>query len=232
MSLSVRKGQLQSARERTDSDDAWASAIPMPDGNKTLHTVHLSLIAEPGSPSGMATEIEPYEIRCAEVWGGVNAKQDQITTAGVRAVIHSSASGDERGGDVYYFSVCAYDALTRIAIADVRGHGLAASQISNWLYDSLESRMNDSNGAGVLQDLNDIVRRRGFEAITTAAVATFHREKGELYYCYAGHPPLMMGGSGEAWRELPAPAAQGPANLPLGIMGCALYPRNSPGRAR
>jgi len=171
----------------------------------------------------MTTETVPYQIRCAEIWGGVNAKQDEIATPGVRAVIHSSASGDERGGDLYYFSVCAYDTLTRIAIADVRGHGLAASQLSEWLYNSLESRMNDSNGGGVLEDLNDIVRRRGFEAITTAAIATFHRDKGELYYCYAGHPPLMLGQLGQVWRELPSPSTTGPTNLPLGVMLNARY---------
>jgi serine phosphatase RsbU (regulator of sigma subunit) len=171
----------------------------------------------------MTTETVPYQIRCAEIWGGVNAKQDEIATPGVRAVIHSSASGDERGGDLYYFSVCAYDTLTRIAIADVRGHGLAASQLSEWLYNSLESRMNDSNGGGVLEDLNDIVRGRGFEAITTAAIATIHRDKGELYYCYAGHPPLMLGRLGQVWRELPPPTTTGPTNLPLGIVANARY---------
>jgi len=171
----------------------------------------------------MTTENVPYQIRCAEIWGGVNVKQDEIATPSVRAVIHSSASGDERGGDLYYFSVCAYDTLTRIAIADVRGHGLAASQLSEWLYNSLESRMNDSNGGGVLEDLNDIVRGRGFEAITTAAIATLHRDKGELYYCYAGHPPLMLGQVGQVWRELPPPSTTGPTNLPLGIMAHARY---------
>jgi hypothetical protein len=36
--------------------------------------------------------------------------------------------------------------------------------------------MNDDDAA-VLSDLNHIVRARGFDAITTAAVATFHRDK-------------------------------------------------------
>ena len=123
----------------------------------------------------MIAETKPHEIGCAEIWGGVAARQDEVTTPGVRAAIYSSASGDDKGGDLYYFSVCAYDTLTRIAIADLRGHGLAASQLSEWLYEALEARMNDSDGAGVLTDLNDLVRKRGFEAITTAAIATFHR---------------------------------------------------------
>ena len=67
-------------------------------------------------------------------------------------------------------------------IADVRGHGEAVSHLSEWLYEALEARMNDSDGAGVLTDFNDIVRARGFEAIATALVATFHRDKRLLYY--------------------------------------------------
>ena len=171
----------------------------------------------------MIANCRQHEVRCAEVWGGIDAKQAEVTTPGVRAVIHSSASGADKGGDLYYFSVCAFDTLTRIAIADVRGHGSAASQLSEWLYESLGARMNHPDGACVLADLNEIVRRRGFEAITTAAVATIHRGKGLVYYAYAGHPPLMLGRPGHPWRELPAPATPGPANLPLGIMPNARY---------
>jgi phosphoserine phosphatase RsbU/P len=166
---------------------------------------------------------ECYQIRCAEIWGGTAAKQDEVTTPGVRAAIYSSASGSEKGGDLYYLSVCAYDTLTRIAIADVRGHGLAASQLSEWLYDSLEARMNDADGACVLRDLNELVHSRGFTAITTAAIATFDRDKGYLHYCYAGHPPLMLARPGQPWHELSAPESSGPANLPLGVVRDASF---------
>ena len=36
---------------------------------------------------------QPYQIRCAEIWGGTVSRQDQVATPGVRAAIHSSASG-------------------------------------------------------------------------------------------------------------------------------------------
>ena len=171
----------------------------------------------------MTGTIEPYRIQCAEIWGGVSVKEDEITTPGVHAAIHSSASGDAKGGDLYYFSVCAYDALTRIAIADVRGHGEAVSHLSEWLYQSLEARMNDADGAGVLTDLNNIVRQRGFEAITTAVVATVNRDKGQLSYAYAGHPPMLLGRQGRDWQQLEAGASVGPANLPLGVLANAKF---------
>ncbi len=165
-------------------------------------------------------ETAPYEIHCAEIWGGASVKEDDVTTPGVRAAIHSSASGAEKGGDLYYFTVCAYDTLTRIAIADVRGHGDQVSHLSEWLYESLEARMNDADGSRVLTDLNAIVRSRGFEAITTAAVATIHRDKGWLDFCYAGHPPLMLGRAGQPWRPL-----ESEGGLPLGILAGAKYPQ-------
>ena len=152
---------------------------------------------------------QPYQIRCAEVWGGTVSRQDEVATPGVRAAIHSSASAGDKGGDIYYISVCAFDTLTRIAIADVRGHGLAVSQLSEWLYGSLEARMNDADGARVLRDLNEIISTRGFSAITTAVIATLHRDKGLLYYCYAGHPPLML--TQQARRGTTCPPPRGPA---------------------
>jgi phosphoserine phosphatase RsbU/P len=168
-------------------------------------------------------ETVPYKIRCAEIWGGVAAKQDSIATPGVRAAIHSSASGEAKGGDLYYLSVCAYDTLTRIAVADVRGHGEAVSHLSEWLYQALERRMNDADGAAVLTDLSAIVRERGFDAITTAVVATFHRDKKMLYYAYAGHPPLLLGRLGNGWLPLEAGPSAGPSNLPLGVFPGARY---------
>lgn len=166
---------------------------------------------------------QPLQIHCAEIWGGIAVRQDEISTPGLDAAIHSTASGDAKGGDIYYFSVCGYDALTRIAIADVRGHGNAVSHLSEWLYTALEAQMNDSNGAAVLTNLNEMVRTKGFQAITTAVVATFHRDSGTLYYAYAGHPPALLWSPGNGWQSLQSTETKGPANLPLGVLPNARY---------
>jgi serine phosphatase RsbU (regulator of sigma subunit) len=163
-------------------------------------------------------ETTAHEIHCAEIWGGASVKEDEVATPGVRAAIHSSASGDAKGGDLYYFSVCAYDSITRIAVADVRGHGQAVSHLSEWLYQALEARMNRADSREVLTDLNKVVRDRGFEAITTAVIATFHRDKGVLNYSYAGHPPLILGRAGKPWQAL-----ESGDGLPLGILPNARY---------
>jgi sigma-B regulation protein RsbU (phosphoserine phosphatase) len=128
------------------------------------------------------------------------------------------------GGDIYYFSVCSWDMLTRIAIADLRGHGDQASELSRWVYEALEERMNTLDGAGVLTELNRLVHARGFQAITTAAVVSYYAGDSKLYYSYAGHPPAVVRRHGEGWRSLPiADAAPGVANLPLGVMANVRY---------
>jgi sigma-B regulation protein RsbU (phosphoserine phosphatase) len=167
----------------------------------------------------------PYKIRCAEIWGGVTRKQAEIETPGVRAAIYSSAGDGQKGGDVYYFSVCSYETLTRVAIADVRGHGEAVSHISEWLCESLENHMNDDDGAAVLASLNAIVHARGFEALTTAAIATIHRDRGQLCYASAGHPPLLHWSAGREWRPLETNSepGSGPMNLPLGVAPATRY---------
>jgi hypothetical protein len=48
---------------------------------------------------------------------------DALVTAGLSASILSTAHDGDQGGDMHYVSVCKRDYLTRIAIADLRGHG-------------------------------------------------------------------------------------------------------------
>ncbi len=111
-----------------------------------------------------------YRIRCAEIWGGISDEEQDVCSAGLVASLYSRACEGGKGGDIYYLSVCGKDNLTRIAVADVVGHGSAVSEVSDWLYHTLEERMNDTAGNGILADLNRAASARGIEAMTTAAV--------------------------------------------------------------
>ena len=66
---------------------------------------------------------EPHRIKCAEIWGGILSIDMDITTEGLSASIFSTAHDGNCGGDMYYVSVCKWDYLTRMAVADLRGHG-------------------------------------------------------------------------------------------------------------
>jgi phosphoserine phosphatase RsbU/P len=167
--------------------------------------------------------VSAYRIRCAEIWGGNGSVDTAVCTGNVTAAIYSEACGADAGGDIYYFSVCSMDKLTRVAIADLRGHGAEASALSGWLYDALQERMNTPDGAGILAQLNELAREKGFQAMTTAVIASYYSETGRLYVSYAGHPPILVQRRGEGWASLPGPPAPGMANLPLGAFAGVRY---------
>lgn len=171
----------------------------------------------------IATQPECLHIKCAEIWGGILAIDAEVSTAGLSASIFSTAHDGDRGGDMYYVSVCKWDYLTRIALADLRGHGGQVSRLSAWVYDSMQKRMNTNCGNKILSDLNGEVETRGFSAITTAVVVGYHARKKRLYFSYAGHPPAYVQRRGSEWQPLKLSSNSGPTNLPLGVLRSVKY---------
>lgn len=160
-----------------------------------------------------------HEIKCGEIWGGVHGADLDVNTCGVDASLFSSPCDGGKGGDIYYFSVCDSDLLTRIAIADVTGHGKAVSDTSEWLYNSLRDRMNNADSNVILSDLNTLAVEHGYKAITTAAIAAFYRKNNQLSFSYAGHHPVMIRRKGDNnWTSLNLPDKLKPANAPLGVL--------------
>ena len=157
-------------------------------------------------------------IRHDEVWGGIRSDDLQAATSGIIASLYSRACDGGKGGDVYYFSVSASDMLTRIAVADVLGHGRAVSDVGEWIYGSLAERMNSAEGNQVLSDLNRMAADRGYRALTTAAVVTFYRADSNLYFTNAGHPPIFLRrASDDRWRPVTLDDRSEVANMPLGV---------------
>ena len=168
-----------------------------------------------------------YRIKCSEVWGGNKAKDTNICTASVTASLFSVGADGGKGGDIYYFSVCGSDLLTRIAIADVVGHGQAVSDTSQWLYDSIASNMNSHEGDAILEDVNKLAKQHGYGAITTAEVITFNKQNSRMYFTNAGHPPaLVKRKGGQGWEKV---LMQDPVgkNIPLGILEDPHYDEQS-----
>lgn len=159
-------------------------------------------------------------LRCAEVWGGIRDQDEDLESAAIRASLYAGSCQGGEGGDIYYLSVCGQDRLTRIAIADVAGHGPAVADVSRWLYEALEARVNDVACDAVLADLNALASRRGVEAVTTAAVAGFYSSDEKLYYAYAGHFPLLVHRRGTpGWKAASiSPQRARFVNAPLGVL--------------
>ena len=178
-----------------------------------------AMMSDPIRASGIM-----HRIRCSEVWGGIRNINLDISTSGLTISLYSSACDGGKGGDIYYFSVCESDRLTRIALADVVGHGEAVSHVSQWIYDALVERMNSLDGNEILHELNGLANGHELEAMTTAAIIGFYIGDSNLYFSYAGHPPLLVRQRDEkGWRAVPLAARAEPANLPLGIMNDVFY---------
>ena len=80
-------------------------------------------------------------LECKEIWGGTHDRDIEVSAGKVIASIYSAACCGGRGGDIYYFGVCKGDTITRLAIADVTGHGETVSEVSRYVYDSLKAHM-------------------------------------------------------------------------------------------
>jgi phosphoserine phosphatase RsbU/P len=171
-----------------------------------------------------------HRLQCSEVWGGINDEDVDAYCAGIHASLYcQSCDEGGKGGDLYYFSVCNSGALTRIAIADVIGHGQATAQVSQWLFEAMKARMNDPDSNRVLEQLNAVACQRGLTAMTTAAVAAFCRGNSRLYFAYAGHHPVLVWRRGrDGWQEAEVSDAPGGAtNLPLGVISSTAYAQAS-----
>ena len=75
-------------------------------------------------------------LECKEIWGDID-----ISAGRVIGSIYSASSKGGLGGDIYYFGVCRGDTISRLALADVTGHGEAVSQISRYVYEALKAHM-------------------------------------------------------------------------------------------
>ena len=164
-----------------------------------------------------------HHLVCSEIWGGTEAINQEVSTAGISASIYSVAVGGGRGGDIHYLSYCTLDFLTRIAIADVRGHGESVALLSSWVYAALQAQMNTLAGDQVLSELNRKVHARGLDSMTTAAVLSYDRNQRRLHFCYAGHPPAMVWRRATGWQQLENREEAETSNLPLGVMAAGEY---------
>ena len=82
------------------------------------------------------------KLECKELWGGISNQDSEVSAGKVIGSIYSTACCEGgKGGDIYYFGVCKGDTISRLAIADVTGHGEAVADISQHVYDALKAHM-------------------------------------------------------------------------------------------
>ena len=165
-----------------------------------------------------------HRIQCTEIWGGIKNQDADACSSGLTASLYSSACDGGKGGDIYYLSVCGEDKLTRIAIADVVGHGESVSAVSQWLYDTLQDRMNDPDNNELLSSMNTVAVEHGLQAMTTASIIGYYSADTQGRFAYAGHMPALLKKNGDdSWSEVDLPDAAGLSNMPLGVLAETAY---------
>lgn len=177
----------------------------------------------------MADRSLPHQLQCMEVYGGVTAAEEQVSTPGLDGWLFSRPYADgHAGGDIHYLSLCGHGFITRLVIADVAGHGETVSEVAQTLRDLMKRHINTPDQTALVGDLNgefsDLARGGTF---ATALLGTYFAADDSLVTCNAGHPrPLWYRAQADEWallhEDLRAPSVE-IRDLPLGVMGQVGY---------
>jgi phosphoserine phosphatase RsbU/P len=167
-------------------------------------------------------------LACFELWGGNGSADHPVELPGLAGWVYSQplepAAG---GGDVHYFSVCSKGMVSRVALADVAGHGSSASSMAENLRQVLQKHTDNWDQSALMRELNEAFVRESAESqYATAAVLGFYCETGELLFSSAGHPPaLWYRARSNSWDLLQdsTPFAVDIDDLPLGLIPGTTY---------
>ncbi len=147
------------------------------------------------------------------------------------AWVHSVPLGPTHaGGDVHYVSVCPSCIVSRIALADVSGHGQAVAVFGEKLRELMQRYLRHLEQVPLMRDLNQAVREEvGDRHYATMVAVGWHDHRGLLVMTNAGHPPaIWYRASDDKWSWLEtqrASAREGPAGVPLGLFADVRYDR-------
>lgn len=169
-----------------------------------------------------------YRLACFELWGGNRKVARAVELPGLLGWVHSNPfEADSGGGDVHYFSVCSNGMISRIALADVAGHGQSASLVAERLREALRKHTDSWDQSALMRELSDAFHEGSVGVqFATAAVLGFYLETSELLFTYAGHPAALWYRSAErSWDRLDGgtPCARDVADLPLGLIPGTAY---------
>lgn len=164
-----------------------------------------------------------------EIWGGNHAINKSFGAPGLDMFVYSKPYADSEvgGGDIYYLTSCASGRISRLLLADVCGHGEAASQLAISLRDLMRANVNKISQRQFVEGMNkEFGKVSELSGFATAVVATFFEPKKSLAISVAGHPyPIYYRARRKQWLHLdPAESDKSLGNLPLGIYDESDYP--------
>ena len=170
-------------------------------------------------------------LKCAETWASNEGTASAVDLPGSRVWVHATPFGPgEAGGDVHYVSVCPSCIVSRIALADVSGHGRAVASLGEKLRELMQTYLTALDQASLMHDLNEAVTL-GLDGVhyATMVAVGFHSRRGLLVMTNAGHPPaLWYRAHRDEWSWLEphrAEESRGVRGTPLGMLPDASYDR-------
>jgi serine phosphatase RsbU (regulator of sigma subunit) len=173
------------------------------------------------------------QIACARTWAGSERVASLLELPGLLAWVHSVPAGLSKvGGDVHYVSVCPCCVVSRVALADVSGHGKAVSILAGELGQLMQRYLPELEHEGLMRDLNRAVQE-GLDGVhyATMVAVGWHNERSSLLLANAGHPiPCVFDAESKQWTWLeinPEPRREWPVGVPLGLFACADYDRTA-----
>ncbi|HEV2349992.1 MAG TPA: PP2C family protein-serine/threonine phosphatase [Terriglobia bacterium] len=162
-------------------------------------------------------------LACFELWGGNRKAELPVELPGLSGWISSCPLDPEAGGgDVHYLSVCRQGKVSRIALADVSGHGPSANAVAESLREKLRAHTDNWDQSVLMRELSDAFHEgQTHGRFATAAVFGFYVETSELLFTNAGHLPALWYRARECgWDCLQETTryAREVQDLPLGLI--------------
>jgi phosphoserine phosphatase RsbU/P len=183
----------------------------------------------------MAEQAESeHVLRCMEIIGGNRATRQTVGAPGLTIWIDSRPLGTG-GGDVHYVSTCGAGYVTRLALADIAGHGESVDRLAVALRKLMRKHINTLDQTRFARALNrELGSLDGSGRFATAILATYFAPTKHLMLCNAGHGrPVWYSAKRDQWQYLDLETAgecqslkssnaryhlERLANLPLGIL--------------
>ena len=173
----------------------------------------------------------PIRLACTESWSNNERAASLVELPGLDVYVYSVPFGPgDAGGDVHHLSVCPDCIQSRIALADVSGHGQAVAAFGAKLRNLMQLYLGSLSPKELMQDLNQAVRE-DLDNVHYATMVSvgWHSRRGLLGIRNAGHPvPLSYRASQREWRwlEIEHDSKRGqPSNVPLGLLADVTYGR-------
>jgi sigma-B regulation protein RsbU (phosphoserine phosphatase) len=170
-----------------------------------------------------------HQLACLEIWGGNRKVAQTVGLPSLAGWIYSMPLGPATGGgDVHYLSVCDREILSRIAVADVAGHGQAVSSLAETLRGLMHKHINIWDQSDFMREVNQAFKRGTSDAgFATVVVLGYFRVNSRLVFTNAGHPPpLWYHAADNRWGLLEdsTPEAESKVGgLPLGLISGTEY---------